>query len=76
MQAQSRIHLQRRDERFLRNIDLAVLPHAFLAFLLLLQQLAFARGVAAGVLGDDVLAEGAHGLSSVALHECGSKFEK
>jgi DNA polymerase-3 subunit epsilon len=59
----SHIHLQRRDKRLLRNIDLAVLPHAFLAFLLLVQQLAIARGVAAVAFGGDVLAEGACGLA-------------
>ena len=53
----SHIHLQRRDKRLLRNVDLAELPHLFLAFLLLVQQLAFARGVAAVALGGDVLAE-------------------
>jgi hypothetical protein len=42
----SAIHLQRGNERFLRDVDLAELPHLLLAFLLLLQKLAFARDVA------------------------------
>ena len=53
----SHIHLQCRDERLLRNVDLAELPHALFAFLLLVEQLAFARGVAAVALGGNVLAE-------------------
>jgi hypothetical protein len=44
---QLHIHLQRRDEGFLRNVDFAELPHALFAFLLLVEQPAFARGVAA-----------------------------
>jgi len=43
----SAIHLQRGSERFLRDVDLAELPHLLLAFLLLLQKFAFARDVAA-----------------------------
>jgi hypothetical protein len=41
-QAQSAIHLQRRNERFLRDVDLAEPPH-LLAFLLFLQKLPLAR---------------------------------
>src|SRR6185312_12331206 len=44
-------------------IDLAELPHLLLAFLLLLQKLAFAGDVAAIAFGGDVLAQGAHGLA-------------
>src|SRR5215813_10820986 len=61
--APSHIHLQRRDERLLRDVDLAVLAHLLLAFLLLLQQLAFARDVAAVALGGHVLTESTHGLA-------------
>jgi hypothetical protein len=43
----SAIHFQRRDKRFLRNLDLAELPHLLFARLLLFQQLAFAGDVAA-----------------------------
>jgi hypothetical protein len=43
----SAIHLQRRDKRFLRDVDLAELPHLLLAFLLLFQKLAFAGDIAA-----------------------------
>src|SRR5256885_10323209 len=57
------IHLQRGDERLLRDVDLAELAHALLAFLLLLQELALARHVAAVALGGHVLAERAHGLA-------------
>src|SRR5207253_721907 len=59
----SYVHLQRRDERLLRDVDLAELAHALLAFLLLLQELALARHVAAVALGGHVLAERAHGLA-------------
>jgi hypothetical protein len=41
----SAIHLQRRNKRFLRDVDLAELPHLLLAVLLLLQKLALAREV-------------------------------
>src|SRR5271168_5421594 len=57
-----RIHLQRGDERFLRDVDLAELAHLLLAGLLLLEQLALAGGVAAVALGGDVLAQGPDGL--------------
>src|SRR5215208_27883 len=42
----SHIHLQRRKERLLRDVDLAVLAHLLLAFLLLLQKLSLARDIA------------------------------
>src|SRR6185369_14909274 len=57
------IHLQRGNERLLRDVDLPVLAHLLFAFLLLVEQFALARGVAAVALGGDVLAEGAHGLA-------------
>src|SRR3546814_10706826 len=44
------VHLERLDEGRLRNLDLAELAHPLLAFLLLLQQLALARDVAAVAL--------------------------
>src|ERR1043166_5433021 len=59
----SHIHLERRDEGLLRNIDLAELAHALFAFLLLLEQLALARGIAPVAFGGHVLAERAHGLA-------------
>ena len=59
----SHIHLQRGDEGLLRDVDLAELAHALLAFLLLLQQLAFAHHVAAVAFRGNVLAEGAHGFA-------------
>src|SRR5438132_14411251 len=49
---------QGRDERLLRDLDPADALHALLAFLLLLQQLALARDVAAVALGQHVLALG------------------
>src|ERR1700733_4374450 len=49
------VHLQRRQERGLRNLDFAKLAHALLAFFLLLQQLALPRGVAAVALRGHVL---------------------
>src|SRR6187397_3367428 len=59
----SAIHLQRGNESFLRDVDLAELPHLLLAFLLLLQKLALARDVAAVALGGDVLAQRADGFA-------------
>src|SRR5579872_3154587 len=59
----SAIDLQRCNEGFLRNVDLAELPHLLLAFLLLLQKFPFARDVAAVALGGDVFAERPHGLA-------------
>src|SRR4051812_20709101 len=55
----SAIHLQRGDEGFLRDVDLAELPHLLLAFLLLLQKFALTRNVAVALCGD-VLAQRAH----------------
>src|SRR2546423_15358333 len=49
-------HLQNREERFLRDLDLADALHPLLAFLLFLEELAFARDVAAVALGEHVLA--------------------
>src|ERR1700687_3209258 len=59
----SAIHLQRGDKGFLRDVNLAELPHLLLAFLLLLQKLSFARDVAAIALCGDVLAQRAHGFA-------------
>src|SRR6476661_4338698 len=56
-------HLQHRQECFLRNIHTPDALHASLAFLLLLQQLALARNVAAVALGNDVLADRRHRLA-------------
>ena len=50
-------HLERGQEGFLRDLDLADLAHALLALLLLLQELALAGDVAAVALGQHVLAE-------------------
>src|SRR5665213_1164149 len=58
-----RVHLQRRDERLLRDIDLAELAHLLLALLLLVEELALAGGVAAVAFGGDVLARGADRLA-------------
>src|ERR1700690_2629502 len=52
-----RVHLQRCDKRFLRDVHLAELAHLLLAGLLLLEQFALASGVAAVALCRDVLAE-------------------
>src|SRR4029453_4988301 len=50
--------LEHRQERLLRDLDLSDLFHPFLAFLLLLEQLALSRDVAAVRLGGDVLSLG------------------
>src|SRR2546423_14675059 len=61
--ARLHIDLQRGDEGLLRDVDLAELAHALLALLLLLQELALARDVAAVALGEHVLPERAHRLA-------------
>src|SRR5882757_10006367 len=53
------IHLQRRDERFLRDVDLAELAHLLLALFLLVEELALAADVAAIAFRRHVLAQGA-----------------
>src|SRR3989304_5999278 len=55
--------LEDRQERLLRQLDLADLLHAFLALLLFLEQLALSRDVAAVALGGNVLAHGLDGLA-------------
>src|SRR6266480_4032146 len=50
-------YLQNRQKRFLRNLDVSQLLHAFLAFLLFLEQLAFAGHVAAIAFCEHVLAQ-------------------
>src|SRR5262249_17956352 len=57
------LDLQRCQKRFLRNLHLAQLFHALLAFLLPAQQLALARDVAAIAFGHDVLAKGPYDLA-------------
>src|SRR5215813_63749 len=57
------LDLQRRQKRFLRNLHLAQLFHALLAFLLPAQQLALARDVTAIAFGHDVLTEGPYDLA-------------
>src|SRR3954453_17793274 len=47
-----------REERLLRDLDVADLLHPLLAFLLFLQELALAGDVAAVALGGHVLAQG------------------
>src|SRR5687767_4381514 len=55
--------LQHRQERLLRNLHRADLLHAFLAFFLLVEELALARDVAAVALGQHVLAQRLHVLA-------------
>src|SRR6266403_4732769 len=59
----STIHLQRGNKGFLRDVDLAELPHLLLAFLLFLQKFSLTRDVAAVTLRGDILAQRAHGLA-------------
>src|SRR5688572_10682518 len=51
------VDLEHGEEGFLRNVDAADLFHPLLAFLLLLQELLLAGGVAAVALGQHVLAQ-------------------
>ncbi len=60
----SLIRLQHRQKRFLGDADLAHLLHAFLAFGLLGQKLAFAGDVAALALGGHVFADRRDGFTS------------
>src|SRR5688572_31043017 len=53
----SPLHLQRGDERLLRDVHLAELAHALLALLLLVQEFALPRDVAAVALSRHVLPE-------------------
>ncbi len=55
--------LEHREERLLRNLHAADLLHPLLPLLLLLEELALARDVAAVALGDHVLAHRLHGLA-------------
>src|SRR3954465_7873800 len=57
------VHLQRGNEGFLRDVDLAELPHLLLAFLLLFEKFSFAGDVAAVAFRGDVLAQRAHRLA-------------
>src|SRR5262249_51241406 len=57
------IHFQRSNERLLRDVDLAELAHFLFALLLLVEQFAFAGGVAAVALRGHVLAQRAHGFA-------------
>src|SRR5262245_36479574 len=54
------VELQRRDEDVAGNLDAPDRLHLLLAFLLLLEQLALTRDVAAVALGEHVLALGLH----------------
>src|SRR5271155_1322543 len=55
--------LEQGQESLLRNLDASDLLHPLLAFLLLLEQLAFSRDVAAVTLGGDVLAQRLDGFA-------------
>src|ERR1700737_2123507 len=57
------VHLESGDEGRLRDLDVADLPHALLALLLLLQKLLLAADVAAVALGHHVLARRADRLA-------------
>src|SRR6266550_1540225 len=57
------VNLQDRQERLLRDLDRPHLLHPFLSLLLLLEQLALARDVAAVALGGHVLTQRADGLA-------------
>ena len=56
-------HPQRRNERLLRDAHAPIHPHPLLPLLLLLEQLALARRVAAVAFGGDVLAQRPNRLS-------------
>src|SRR4051812_40346577 len=56
----SLFHLEHREERLLRDLDVTDLFHPLFAFFLSLEQLALARDIAAVALGGDVLAQRLH----------------
>src|SRR5580698_9046141 len=58
-----RVHLERGDERFLRDVHLAELAHLFLALFLLVEELALAGDVAAVAFRGHVLAQRADGFA-------------
>src|SRR5690606_32951811 len=66
----SAIYLQHREERFLRDFDVANLLHALLTGLLLFQQLALTTHIAAVALGKNVLAQR---LDRTARHDLPAK---
>jgi hypothetical protein len=57
------VHFQCADKGLLRNIHTTELAHLLLTRLLLIQQLAFARGVAAVAFGRHVFAQGRQGFA-------------
>src|SRR5438067_13187000 len=57
------IHLQHRQERFLRNLDAADFFHPLLAFFLFLEQLALTRDITAVAFRDHVLANRFHSFA-------------
>src|SRR5215467_4484297 len=57
------VHLERGDEGLLRNLDAAEAPHLLLSCLLLVEQLALARDVAAIAFRGHILAQRADGLA-------------
>src|SRR5919206_199825 len=57
------VQVEHGEERLLRHLDAADLLHPLLPRLLLLEQLALARDVAAVALGEHVLAARLHGLA-------------
>ena len=65
----SPIHLQRTNERLLRDVHAAELAHLLLAGLLLVQQLALAGDVAELAFGGDVLAQDGDGLAGDELRQ-------
>src|SRR5690242_16627458 len=65
-------NLEHSQERFLRDINSTDALHALLAFLLLFEQFALSRDVAAVAFGEHVLAHGRHGLARNYLRaDCG-----
>src|SRR6185436_4691891 len=58
------IHLQDREERLLRDVHASDALHSLLALLLLLEELALPRDVAAVALREDVLADGLDRLAA------------
>src|SRR5262245_16109381 len=57
------VHLERGDERLLRDLHLAELAHPLLALLLLFEKLALSRDVAAVTLSKHILAQRSDGLA-------------
>src|SRR3569833_2711651 len=69
------IKFQHRHKRRLRYLHVAYLAHAFLTFLLLIEQLAFTRNITAVTFGRHVLTQGLHRFTGDDLGADGCQYD-